>query len=246
MGKPALRCWALNRASCSACVPLPLVQCELERVLYPVFIHCYLGLVGSRVAAGEAQKFLTENKHRFLEAGNQSSNRRQQVRDAQAPKCPLTLSHTPGNVATPAAPVIPAVLEATAAPACLRSTFSSYSHTMVKGSEPLCCLSPRKCLFQMAASHRRCRGVSVLCSSGNGCLKGSLNLGLQEIQDLSSVSVPEHIDANRTARAAQEQRYPVKLTQYGLHLLMHFLQSAKLFQILNIVNRRVGIQVNVS
>eukprot|EP00891_Asterochloris_glomerata_P003035 jgi/Astpho2/3035/Aster-03343 len=121
---------------------LDLYKCELERVLYPVFIHCYLDLVGSRVAAGEAQKFMTENKHRFVEAGNQSSNRRQ-----------------------------------------------------------------------------------------------------QEIQDLSSVSVPEHIDANRTARAAQEQRYPVKLTQYGLHLLMHFLQSAKLFQILSIVNRRVDIQV---
>ena len=74
-------------------------------------------------------------------------------------------------------------------------------------------------------------------------MNGCLTWALQEIQDLSSVSVPEHIDANRTARAAQEQRYPVKLTQYGLHLLMHFLQSAKLFQMLNIVNRRVDIQV---
>ena len=82
----------------------------------------------------------------------------------------------------------------------------------------------------------------MLGSPANG-LTGSPTLGLQEIQDLSSVSVPEHINSNRTARAAQEQRYPVKLTQYGLHLLMHFLQSAKLFQILNIVNRRVDIQV---
>ena len=126
MSKSALRCWGSRAAD----FILPMVQCELERVLYPVFIHCYLDLVGSRVAAGEAQKFMTENKHRFLEAGkrNQSSNRRQQVRDAQATRCPLTLSHTPGNVCTPAPPVIPAVLEATAAPACL----PSHSHTMVK------------------------------------------------------------------------------------------------------------------
>lgn len=220
-----------------------MVQCELERVLYPVFIHCYLDLVGSRVAAGEAQKFMTENKHRFVEAGNQSSNRRQQVRDAQATRRPLTLSHTQGNVGTPAAPVVLPVLEASAAPACLRCDLLSHSYTASKHQTGFATSSSGYVSLKWlphigAAGESLCYVLQVMA-----VLNGCLTLPLQEIQDLSSVSVPEHIDANRTARAAQEQRYPVKLTQYGLHLLMHFLQSAKLFQILSIVNRRVDIQV---
>ena len=130
-----------------------MVQCELERVLYPVFIHCYLDLVGSRVAAGEAQKFLTENKHRFLEAGTQSSNRRQQVRDAQATgvsphlqsdprQCRHTSSTGPGSNSS----------------ACLRSTLLSHSYTMAKHQTGCAILSPRKCLSQMAASHWALQG----------------------------------------------------------------------------------------
>ena len=186
---------------------------------------------------------MTENKHRFLEAGNQSSNRRQQVRHAQTSRS-LIRSLTQGTVGTPAALVGLAVREAAAAPACLRSNLLSCSWTSIKHlvgcatSVPEM-ISVKRLPHIVAAGEFLCYVVQDMA-----VLKASLTLVLQEIQDLSSVSVPEHIDANRTARAAQEQRYPVKLTQYGLHLLMHFLQSAKLFQILNIVNRRVDIQVN--
>ena len=128
-----------------------MVQCELERVLYPVFIHCYLDLVGSRVAAGEAQKFMTENKHRFLEAGNQSSNRRQQVRDAQATRCPLTLSHTQA-------------MWAHQQHLSLQLSWKQPLHslachpTLTRWSSIRCAkLSQSQDMFQMVASHWRCR-----------------------------------------------------------------------------------------
>lgn len=66
---------------------------------------------------------------------------------------------------------------------------------------------------------------------------------LQEIQDLQSVAVPEHIGTNRTASAARAARYPVTLSTYSLQLLMAFLQGAKLWLLLGLVNQHLKVQV---
>ena len=67
---------------------------------------------------------------------------------------------------------------------------------------------------------------------------------MQEIQDLQSVAVPEHIATNRTASAARAARYPVTLSTYSLQLLMAFLQGAKLWLLLGIVNQHLKVQVH--
>ncbi|KAA6423212.1 hypothetical protein WJX79_007050 [Trebouxia sp. C0005] len=64
----------------------------------------------------------------------------------------------------------------------------------------------------------------------------------QEIQDLQSVAVPEHVATNRTASAARAARYPVTLSTYSLQLLMAFLQGAKLWLLLGIVNQHLKVQ----
>lgn len=66
---------------------------------------------------------------------------------------------------------------------------------------------------------------------------------LQEIQDLQSVAVPEHIGSNRTAQAARAARYPVTLSTYSFQLLMAFLQGSKLWLLLGIVNQHIKVQV---
>ena len=66
---------------------------------------------------------------------------------------------------------------------------------------------------------------------------------LQEIQDLQSVAVPEHIGSNRTAQAARAARYPVILSTYSFQLLMAFLQGSKLWLLLGIVNQHIKVQV---
>ena len=65
----------------------------------------------------------------------------------------------------------------------------------------------------------------------------------QEIQDLQSVAVPEHIGSNRTAQAAKAARYPVTLSTYSFQLLMAFLQGSKLWLLLGIVNEHIKVQV---
>lgn len=66
---------------------------------------------------------------------------------------------------------------------------------------------------------------------------------MQEIQDLQSVAVPEHIGTNRTAQAARAARYPITLSTYSFQLLMAFLQGAKLWLLLAIVNQHLKVQV---
>lgn len=65
----------------------------------------------------------------------------------------------------------------------------------------------------------------------------------QEIQDLQSVAVPEHISSNRVAQAARAARYPVTLSTYSFQLLMAFLQGSKLWLLLGIVNQYIKVQV---
>ena len=53
-------------------------QEELARVLYPLFIHCYLELISKR-ATSEAHQLLTKQKHRFTTSGAQTAKIREQV-----------------------------------------------------------------------------------------------------------------------------------------------------------------------
>lgn len=54
------------------------VQDELARVLYPLFIHCYLELISKR-ATSEAHQLLTKQKQRFISTSATTSKIRQQV-----------------------------------------------------------------------------------------------------------------------------------------------------------------------
>ena len=54
------------------------LQDELARVLYPLFIHCYLELISKR-ATSEAHQLLTKQKQRFISTGATTSKIRQQV-----------------------------------------------------------------------------------------------------------------------------------------------------------------------
>lgn len=55
-----------------------ILQDELARVLYPMFIHCYLELISKR-ATSEAHQLLTKQKQRFISTGATTSKIRQQV-----------------------------------------------------------------------------------------------------------------------------------------------------------------------
>lgn len=55
-----------------------VVQDELARVLYPMFIHCYLELISKR-ATSEAHRLLTKQKQRFTSSGAQTAKIREQV-----------------------------------------------------------------------------------------------------------------------------------------------------------------------
>ena len=57
------------------------------------------------------------------------------------------------------------------------------------------------------------------------------------------MAVPEHIQTNRTAQAARSARYPVTLSTYSFQLLLAFLQGAKLWLLLSIINEHVKVQV---
>lgn len=54
------------------------VQDEFARVLYPLFVHCYLELITKR-ATSEAHRLLTKQKQRFTSSGAQNAQIRQQV-----------------------------------------------------------------------------------------------------------------------------------------------------------------------
>ena len=65
----------------------------------------------------------------------------------------------------------------------------------------------------------------------------------QELNELQTLSMPEHLATNRMAQAALAMRYPVKLCAYSYEMLTSFLQGAKLFLILGILNEYVNFQV---
>lgn len=65
---------------------------------------------------------------------------------------------------------------------------------------------------------------------------------LQELNELQAVSTPEHLNSSRIAQA-MKVRYPVTLCIYSHELLMHFLQGARLYLILGIINDHLKLEV---
>ena len=59
-------------------ITLDIMQGELSRILYPIFIHCYLELIKLR-ATSEAHQLLNKQAGRFTTSGNSSAKTRKQV-----------------------------------------------------------------------------------------------------------------------------------------------------------------------
>ena len=67
---------------------------------------------------------------------------------------------------------------------------------------------------------------------------------MQELNELQSLTMPEHLATNRIAQAVSKNRYPVNLCVYSYQLLMHFLEGTHLHLILAIINERLNIKVS--
>lgn len=65
----------------------------------------------------------------------------------------------------------------------------------------------------------------------------------QELTELQSVAVAQHLEVNPFAKAARAQRSTLVLCTYSFELLMHYLQSSKQWLILNIINQHVRFEV---
>ena len=68
-------------------------------------------------------------------------------------------------------------------------------------------------------------------------------MGVQELDDLQTVTQAEHVKTNRMAQAARRMRYPVALCAYSYALLECFLQAHKLKLPLHTLNEHIGLQV---
>ena len=68
-------------------------------------------------------------------------------------------------------------------------------------------------------------------------------VGMQELDDLQTVTQAEHVKTNRMAQAARRMRYPVAMCAYSYALLECFLQAHKLKLPLHTLNERIGLQV---
>eukprot|EP00879_Flechtneria_rotunda_P021915 GHRR01023110.1.p1 GENE.GHRR01023110.1~~GHRR01023110.1.p1 ORF type:complete len:513 (+),score=201.87 GHRR01023110.1:225-1763(+) len=66
----------------------------------------------------------------------------------------------------------------------------------------------------------------------------------QELQELQSVAVAQHLDVNPFARAARTSRSSVVMSSYAFELLMHFLQSSKQWLILGVINQHVRFELH--
>ena len=67
--------------------------------------------------------------------------------------------------------------------------------------------------------------------------------GAQELDDLQTVTQPEHVQSNRMAQAARRMRYPVAMCAYSYSLLECFLQAHKLKLPLHTMNEHIDLQV---
>ena len=66
---------------------------------------------------------------------------------------------------------------------------------------------------------------------------------MQELDDLQTVTQPEHVKTNRMAQAARRMRYPVPMCSYSYTLLECFLQAHKLKLPLHTINEHIELQV---
>ena len=66
---------------------------------------------------------------------------------------------------------------------------------------------------------------------------------MQELDDLQTVTQPEHVKSNRMAQAARRMRYPVAMCTYSYTLLECFLQAHKLKLPLHTINEHIDLQV---
>eukprot|EP00878_Enallax_costatus_P005372 GHUV01005641.1.p1 GENE.GHUV01005641.1~~GHUV01005641.1.p1 ORF type:complete len:497 (+),score=116.83 GHUV01005641.1:382-1872(+) len=66
----------------------------------------------------------------------------------------------------------------------------------------------------------------------------------QELTELQSVAVAQHLEVNPFAKAARAQRSTLVLCTYSFELLMHHLQGSKQWLVLNIVNQHVRFELH--
>jgi hypothetical protein len=69
--------------------------------------------------------------------------------------------------------------------------------------------------------------------------------GMQELDDLQTITQPEHVKTNRMAQAARRMRYPVPMCSYSYTLLECFLQAHKLKLPLHTINEHIDLQVSL-
>jgi len=65
---------------------------------------------------------------------------------------------------------------------------------------------------------------------------------VQELNELQAVSLPEHLVSSRLAQAVKV-RIPVSLSKYSHEVLMHHLQSCRLYLLLGIINDHIRLKV---
>eukprot|EP00887_Chlorella_sp_A99_P008015 scaffold12.g8015.t1 len=95
-GDPAAYVQSFERLAAWVDGSLDLYKPELEALLYPVFVHCYLLLMAAGAAA-EAHALMSGHGRRFLEdaAGVASRARARQLQDLQAAASPEALAASP-------------------------------------------------------------------------------------------------------------------------------------------------------
>lgn len=80
--------------------------------------------------------------------------------------------------------------------------------------------------------------------AGDDALPPGGSLRAQELADLQSASVPQHLATNRTAAAARRARYPVAMSRASFGLLMSFLQQERLYLLLHLANQRLRFSLS--
>lgn len=73
-------------------MPFAILQAELARLLYPVFIHCYLHLI-EKEATEDAAQLMGKHKKRFSEVEGASSRTRLQARIPSSPVSLVSRAH---------------------------------------------------------------------------------------------------------------------------------------------------------
>lgn len=94
---------------------------------------------------------------------------------------------------------------------------------------------------QEMLSHSRARflsGTAVSSNSGKG--------RVAELNELSSLSTPQHLDTSSLARSVRAKRAPVRLSQYAYDLALQYLRQHDLALVLGMINRWLAVEVTES